>query len=74
MAWLAEMNPVERKAVVDAFFDVFVNAGINDFTEIVDMDVKKAGHLIKEVAKVPQAQRDKVMKLMKLLVEDNMRK
>lgn len=73
-AWLAEMSPAERKAVVDAFFDVFVNAGINDFMEIVDMDVKKAGLLLKEVAKVPQAQRDKVMKLIKLLIEENTRK
>lgn len=73
-AWLAEMNPAERKAVVDVFFDVFVNAGINDFMEIVDMDVKKVGLLIKEVAKVPQEQRDKVMKLIKLLIEENTRK
>lgn len=73
-AWLAEMNSTERKAVVDAFFDVFVNAGINDFMEIVDMDVKKAGLLIKEVAKVPQQQREKVMKLIKLLIEENTRK
>ena len=73
-AWLAEMNAAERKAVVDAFFDVFVNAGINDFTEIVDMDVKTAGLLIKGVAKVPQEQRDKVMKLVKLLIEEHTRK
>ena len=73
-AWLAEMNSAERKAVVDAFFDVFVNAGIDDFMEIVDMDVKMAGRLIKEVAKVPQEQRDKVMKLIKLLIEENTRK
>ena len=73
-AWLAQMNAEERKQVVDAFFDVFVNAGINDFMEIIDMDVKKAGLLLKEVAKVPQAQRDKVMKLIKLLIEENTRK
>ncbi len=73
-AWLAEMNCAERKAVVDAFFDVFVNAGINNFTEIVDMDVKTAGRMIKEVAKVPQEQRDKVMKLMKLLIEEHVKK
>ena len=73
-AWLAEMSAAERKAVVDAFFDVFVNAGINDFMEIVDMDVKMAARLIKEVAKVPQEQRDKVMKLIKLLIEENTRK
>lgn len=73
-AWLAEMNSAERKEVVDTFFDVFVNAGINDFTEIIDMDVKMAGRLIKEVAKVPHEQRDKVMKLVKLLIEENTRK
>ena len=73
-AWLAEMNATERKAVVDAFFDVFANAGINDFTEIIDIDVKMAGRLIKEVAKVPHEQRDKVMKLMKLLIEENKKK
>lgn len=73
-AWLAQMNVEERKAVVDAFFDVFVNAGIDDFMEIIDMDVKQAGLLLKEVAKVPQAQRDKVMKLIKLLIEENTRK
>lgn len=73
-AWLAEMSATERKAVVDAFFDVFVNAGINDFMEVVDMDVKTAGRLIKGVAMVPQEQRDKVMKLMKLIIEENTRK
>ena len=73
-AWLAQMSTTERKEVVDAFFDVFVNAGINDFMEIIDMDVKKAGLLLKEVAKVPQKQRDKVMKLVKLLIEENTRK
>ena len=73
-AWLAEMNIAERKAVVDAFFDVFVNAGISDFMEIIDMDVKTVGRLIKEVAKVPIEQRDKVMKLVKLLIEESTRK
>lgn len=73
-AWLEEMTPAERKEVVDAFFDVFVNAGINDFMEIADMDVKTAGRLLKEVAKVPHALREKVMKLVKLLIEENSRK
>jgi len=38
------------------------------------MDVKTAGLLIKGVAKVPQEQRDKVMKLVKLLIEEHTRK
>lgn len=73
-AWLAEMNIAERKAVVDAFFDVFDNAGIDDFTEIVDIDVKKAGRLLKAVTKVPHEQRDKVMHLIKLLIEEQTKK
>lgn len=73
-AWLAEMKPEERKEFVDAFFDVFVHAGINDFMEIVDMDVKTAGGLIKEVAKVPVTQREKVTKLIKLLIEEHTKK
>ena len=73
-AWLAHLTPTERKEVVDAFFDVFENAGINDFMEIADMDVMKAGLLLKEVAKVPHQLRDKVMKLIKLLIEENTRK
>lgn len=72
--WLAEMSISERKAVVDSLFDVFVNAGIDDFMDIVEMDVKTAGRLIKEVTKVPHEQRDKVMKLIKLLIEENKRK
>jgi hypothetical protein len=73
-AWLEEMSPEERKEAVDAFFDVFVNAGINDFMEIANMDVKTAGRLLKEVAMVPHALRGKVMKLVKLLIEENSRK
>ena len=73
-AWLAQMSKEERKAVVDAFFNVFENAGIDDFMDIVELDVKTAGHLIKEVTHVPAEQRDKVMKLIKLLIEEQTRK
>lgn len=72
--WLSQMDGMERKEVVDAFFDVFVNAGINDFVEIADMDLKTAGVLLKEVAKVPQKSREKVLKLIKLFIEQNVKK
>lgn len=70
-SWLKEMSPQERKETVDAFFDVFQNAGIVYFTEIADMDVKMAAALIKEVAKLPHGLRDKMGKLIKLLIEEN---
>jgi hypothetical protein len=73
-AWLDEMNPAERKEVVDAFFDVFVRAEIDDFRELVSLDVKKTARLIKEVAKVPHEQRDKVTKLIKLFIEEHTKK
>jgi len=72
--WLAGMNTEERKGVVDAFFDVFVQAGIHDFTEIVDMDVKTAGALLKAVTKVPQEHRERMGKLIKLLIEESVKK
>lgn len=72
--WLAGMSIEQRKGVVDAFFDVFVQAGISDFTEIVDMDVKTAGALLKAVAKVPQEHRERMRKLIKLLIEESARK
>lgn len=73
-SWLAEMTAEERKALVDAFFDVFVEAGIHDFTEIADIDVRTAGRLLKAVTKVPHEHRDRIAKLIKLLIEYNTRK
>ena len=72
--WLAGMSTEERKAMVDAFFHVFEEAGIEDLSDVADMDVRMAASLIKGVAKVPQEQRDAVGKLIKLLVEENTKK
>ena len=72
--WLAGMSTEQRKGVVDAFFDVFVQADIQDFTEVADMDVKTAGALIKAVAKVPQEHREHMGKLIKLLIEESTKK
>lgn len=69
--WLSEMTTEERKALVDGFFDVFTEAGIEDFTEIADIDVRMAGHLLKAVAKVPHENRERIGKLVKLLIEEN---
>lgn len=72
--WLAGMSREERKGVVDAFFGVFEQAGISDFTEIADMDVKTAAALLKAVAKVPQEHRERMGKLIKLLIEESTKK
>lgn len=72
--WLAGMSTEQRKGVVDAFFNVFVQAGIHDFTDIADMDVKTAGALVKAVAKVPHEHREQIGKLVKLLIEENTRR
>ena len=72
--WLAGMNTEERKGVVDAFFDVFEQAEIRDFTEIADMDMKTAAALVKAVAKVPQEHRERMTKLIKLLIEESTKK
>lgn len=72
--WLAGMDAEERKAMVDAFFGVFEEVGIEDLSDVADMDVRMAASLIKGVAKVPQEQRDAVGRLIKLLVEENSKK
>lgn len=72
--WLAGMSSEERKGLVDAFFDVFVQAGINDFTQIAKMDVRTAGLLLKAVSKVPHEHRDRIGKLIKLLIEETTKK
>ncbi len=69
-SWLAEMSTEERKSLVDAFFDVFENARIQNFMEITEIDVKTAAKLLKGVAKVPQEQREAVGKLIKLLIDE----
>jgi len=72
--WLSDMTTEERKGVVDAFFGVFEAAGINDFMELVEIDVKTAGNLLKAVAKVPHEHRERIGKLVKLLIDENSKK
>ena len=72
--WLSDMTTEERKGVVDAFFGVFEAAGINDFMDIADIDVKTAGNLLKAVAKVPHEHRERIGKLIKLLIDENSKK
>ena len=72
--WLSDMTTEERKGVVDAFFGVFEAAGINDFMDIASIDVKTAGNLLKAVAKVPHEHRERIGKLIKLLIDENSKK
>lgn len=72
--WLSGMSTEERKAVVDTFFGVFEAAGIDDFMEIADLDMRTAGSLLKAVAKVPHEHRERIGKLIKLLIEENTKK
>lgn len=72
--WLSEMTTEERKGVVDSFFGVFEAAGIEDFMDIVDIDMRTAGNLLKAVTKVPHEHRERIGKLIKLLIEENTKK
>ncbi len=67
--WLAKVSPEERKHLVNAFFTLFEKAGIEDFTELLEMDTKRAGSLLKAVATIPKEDRELAEKLMKLLIE-----
>lgn len=69
--WIKDMTLEERKGVVDAFFGVLEEAGIEDFSAISSMDMRTAGNLLKAAAKVPHEHREKVGKLMKIFIEEN---
>lgn len=72
--WLSGMTTEERKGVVDSFFGVFEAAGIDDFMDIADIDVRTAGNLLKAVTRVPHEHRERIGKLIKLLIEENTKK
>ncbi len=64
--WLNGMTTEERKALVDAVFQVFETAEVEDLSELVDIDIKMARKLIKGIANVPKEQRGAVGKLFRL--------
>ena len=72
--WLAKIEPQERCEFVNTVFDVLEQAGMEDLTDLSNIDVKKAGVLIKSAAKVPQEQRELVGKLIKMLIEESTKK
>ena len=72
--WLAKVTPEERKSVVDTLFTLFEKAGIDDFTEFKELDAKTAALLLKAAASVPKEERDLVVKLIKLFVEERTQK
>lgn len=72
--WLAKIGPEERREFVNTVFNVLEQAGIENIADLSDIDVKKAGVLIKTATKVPQEQRELVGKLVKMLIEESARK
>ncbi len=73
-ALLEKLSSAEKKALVDAFFQVFEKAGVDDFLDLLEVDPKMATALLKAVATVPKETRDLVGKLIKLLVEEKLKK
>ncbi len=73
-AWLAKIEPKDRKEFVNTVFDVLERAEIENLADLSEIDVKKAGLLLKTAAKVPHKQRELVGKLVKMLIEENVKK
>ena len=72
--WLTKVGEADRKEIVDAMFAVFEEAGIVDFMELANLDVRKAGALLKASAKVQHKQRELVVRLIKLFIEESTKK
>ena len=73
-SFLGKVSEEEKKVLVDSFFSVFEKAGVDDFRDLLDIDAKMAAALLKAVASVPKETRELIGKLIKLLVEEKVRK
>lgn len=73
-SFLQKVSAEEKKALVDAFFSVFEKAGVDDFLDLLEIDAKMAAALLKAGASVPKETRELVGKLIKLLVEEKVKK
>lgn len=73
-SFLQKVSAEEKKELVDTFFSVFENAGVVDFRDLLTIDAKMAAALFKAVTKVPKESRELIGKLIKLLVEETMKK
>lgn len=73
-SWLSKIPTEERRDFVNTVFDVLEQAEINTLSDLSEMDMKKAGVLLKTAAKVPHEQRELVGKLIKMLIEEGTKK
>ena len=73
-AWLSKIPPEERREFINTVFDLLEQEGIETVSDLTEIDVKKAGRLVKAAAKVPQEQRELAGKLIKMLIEEGTRK
>ena len=69
-AWFSKIPPEERRDFVNTVFDVLEQAEITTLSDMSQLDVKKAGLLLKTASKVPHEQRELVGKLIKMLIEE----
>lgn len=72
--WLENTDLDERKLLVDGIFDVLEQAGIIEINNFAEIDLKTAGALIKAASSIQHEQREVVVKLMKLLIEESIRR
>lgn len=73
-SWLSKVDTEERKIFIDAFFNVLEQAGIEEVSDIVGIDVRTAAALVKGAAKVPPQVRELIIKLIKMLIEEGTHK
>ena len=69
--WFLNTAFEERKLLVDTIFDIFEQAGIIEINNFSEIDLKKAGALLKAASSIQHSQREVVVKLMKLLIEES---
>ena len=73
-SWLNKVDIEERKIFIDAFFDVLEQAGIEEVSDLVGIDVRTAATLVKGATKVAPQIRELIVKLIKMFIEEGTHK
>lgn len=71
--WLSKMTPKEREKFVEAFFSVLEQAGIKYASDLMHINLKKIGNILRAMSATSQENRDIIRKIMRLLLEESTR-
>ena len=72
-SWLSQIGPEEREQFIEAFFSVLEAAGIHYLSDLSGINIKKIGSILKVMSTTTPENREIILRIMKLLIEEGSR-